>query len=319
MTVSRFVPRLSISASRFAWLDADTPTTATIAPIPIAIPRADSDARRRRVRRPWNATENSSCGGIRAALAGPTAGGAADGAAGRGTARLIAARPRTISPSRICRRRGNVCAMFSSCVISTSVAPSAASSCNRRDHLAPGPRVEVAGRLVGEDDLRALGDRARDRDPLALAARQLRRPVGQPVPEPDTLERGPCGLPAIARRRARVQHAGRDVLDRVHRVLEMKALEHEPDLVRAQPRQLDVRQRDDVVAEDLDHAAGRPLERAEHRQHRRLAGARRSDDRDPVTDRDLDRDARQRVHATRILLGGVLEAQRDAVRRRALV
>ena len=51
-TVSRFVPRLSIVASRFAWLDAETPTTATIAPIPIAIPSADRAARSRRVPSP---------------------------------------------------------------------------------------------------------------------------------------------------------------------------------------------------------------------------------------------------------------------------
>ena len=44
VTVSRLVPRASISASRLACAEAETPTTATIAPIPIAIPRADSDA-----------------------------------------------------------------------------------------------------------------------------------------------------------------------------------------------------------------------------------------------------------------------------------
>ena len=66
VTVSRLVPSLSIVASRFAWLEADTPTTATIAPIPIAIPSADSAARSRRVRRPWSATDSSSRGGSRA-------------------------------------------------------------------------------------------------------------------------------------------------------------------------------------------------------------------------------------------------------------
>ncbi len=44
-TVSRLVPSASIVASSLAWLEADTPTTATIAPIPIAIPSADSAAR----------------------------------------------------------------------------------------------------------------------------------------------------------------------------------------------------------------------------------------------------------------------------------
>jgi hypothetical protein len=69
VTVSRLVPRLSISASRLAWLEADTPTTATIAPIPSAIPSADKNARSLRVRSPCSATEKSSCGGSRAVSA----------------------------------------------------------------------------------------------------------------------------------------------------------------------------------------------------------------------------------------------------------
>ena len=57
------------------------------------------------------------------------------------------------------------------------------------DHLFAGFRVEVPGGLIGKDDDGPLGDRASDRDSLALAARELRRPVGQPVSEPDALER----------------------------------------------------------------------------------------------------------------------------------
>ena len=66
------------------------------------------------------------------------------------------------------------------------------------DHLPARSGVEVAGRLVGENDQRALGDRARDRDPLALAAGQHRRAVRQPMPETDALERGARGLAPLA-------------------------------------------------------------------------------------------------------------------------
>lgn len=48
LAVSRFVPSRSICASSPAWDDADSPSTATIAAVPIAIPSADSAARRRR-------------------------------------------------------------------------------------------------------------------------------------------------------------------------------------------------------------------------------------------------------------------------------
>ena len=56
------------------------------------------------------------------------------------------------------------------------------------DDLRSGLLVEIAGRLVGEDDPGARRERARDGDALLLAARKLARIVGQPVAEPDALE-----------------------------------------------------------------------------------------------------------------------------------
>jgi hypothetical protein len=46
-----------------------------------------------------------------------------------------------------------------------------------RHDLDAGLRVEVAGRLVGQQDRRVVDQRARDGDALALAARQLVGPV----------------------------------------------------------------------------------------------------------------------------------------------
>ena len=48
-----------------------------------------------------------------------------------------------------------------------------------REDVLGGVHVEIAGRLVGEQDARRVGDRARDRDALLLAAGQLRRPMRQ--------------------------------------------------------------------------------------------------------------------------------------------
>jgi len=62
VTVRRFVPSLSISARRPAFEEAESPRTATIAATPIAIPSADSAARRRRVRRPTADTRTRSDG-----------------------------------------------------------------------------------------------------------------------------------------------------------------------------------------------------------------------------------------------------------------
>ena len=48
-----------------------------------------------------------------------------------------------------------------------------------------GRAVEVAGRLVGENAVGLAGERARDRHPLALAARELRWPMAEPLAEAD--------------------------------------------------------------------------------------------------------------------------------------
>ena len=45
----------------------------------------------------------------------------------------------------------------------------------RLEHVVGGGRIEIAGRLVGQQHQRRIGHRARDRDALLLAARQFRR------------------------------------------------------------------------------------------------------------------------------------------------
>ena len=63
------------------------------------------------------------------------------------------------------------------------VAISAASLDARTSRISPsktmtgGVRIEVAGRLVGEQQARRVGDGAGDRHALLLAAGELRRPV----------------------------------------------------------------------------------------------------------------------------------------------
>ena len=62
-------------------------------------------------------------------------------------------------------------------------------------HLGAGPRVQVAGGLVGEDDLGPAGQRPGDGDPLLLAARQLGGAVaagGRPRPTVSMTVVDPC-------------------------------------------------------------------------------------------------------------------------------
>ena len=67
--------------------------------------------------------------------------------------------------------------------------PAIAEPFEQLENLVPGPGVEVAGRLIGEQDPGLSDDRAGDRDALALAAGELGWAVAGPLGEADPLER----------------------------------------------------------------------------------------------------------------------------------
>ena len=82
----------------------------------------------------------------------------------------------TIRPSARKRMRSAIAAARASCVTITVVWPYASTESRISSRISPPVlRVEVAGRLVGEDDGRPRDERARDRDALLLAARELGR------------------------------------------------------------------------------------------------------------------------------------------------
>ncbi len=91
------------------------------------------------------------------------------------------------------------------------------------DDEAAGRAVKIAGRLVGEDQGRAGGEGAGDRDALLLAARQFARVVAGAVAEPDPAERRRGLGEGVA---AAVElERDRDVLERGHRRQQVEALE----------------------------------------------------------------------------------------------
>ena len=105
-----------------------------------------------------------------------------------------------------------------------------------RDDLEARRGVEVAGRLVGEEQRRAPDERARDRDALLLAARELARQVALAVAEPDLAERGARALALLGRGDAPVDERQLDVLERARPRDQVEALEDEPDLAVAERR-----------------------------------------------------------------------------------
>ena len=143
------------NACRTLWI---TERSATIAPTPIAMQRKKNSSRRQddRISRPI--------------IAGDEHHRAAHQRRGRVSL--------TERPSRSVSRASASAAMLASCVTSTSVTLRRAPHLQQQiEDVAAVGAVEVAGGLVGEDERRIVGQRARDGHALLLAARQLRRIV----------------------------------------------------------------------------------------------------------------------------------------------
>ncbi len=124
-------------------------------------------------------------------------------------------------------------ASSASCVTSTSVGVPRRVDVAQQVHDVPAVgAVEVARRLVGEQDRRVVGQRARQRDALLLAAGELRRIVMRAAGQADLVEQRAGPRRGVGR--ARDLHRHRDVLERRERRNEVEELEDEADLLAAQ-------------------------------------------------------------------------------------
>ena len=148
---------------------------------------------------------------------------------------------------------------------------------HEREDLGARGAVEVAGRLVGEDDLRP-ARQARGRRRRAVAGRRTARSgrclqaVGQSDGGDHVVDPVAVGLAAGE------VHRQRDVLDRGQRRHEVERLEDEAQAVAPQPGELLFAGGGDVDVADGDRAAGEAIE-AGHAVHEgRLAGAGRAHD-----------------------------------------
>ena len=119
----------------------------------------------------------------------------------------------------------------------TIVRPAALSSWSSGHDVGAGVAVEVAGRLVGEDQ-RGFGDeRPGDGDALLLAARQLGRLVVEPVAQAEPLEGRRGARRALAARDALVEQGRGDVVERRRARQQVVRLEDEADGPAAEPGQ----------------------------------------------------------------------------------
>ncbi len=120
-------------------------------------------------------------------------------------------------------------------------------------------------------------ERPRDGDPLAFTAGQFARVVGHPVGEPDPFERLGGQHAAILRPHPEVDETVGNVLEGRRACEEEKPLEHEPDPAPSDRCEAAIRETRRVDPFDQNPTRGRPVERAHHVQHRRLAASGRAD------------------------------------------
>ena len=118
-----------------------------------------------------------------------------------------------------------------------------------------GGRVELAGRLVGEEHGGPVGERASDGDALHLTAGELRGAVPGAVGQPHVGEQLARPRPPLAARTPASAIGQLDVLARRQDGQQMKALKDEAEPGQPKPRQVAVGEGVEPRTEDLDTPA----------------------------------------------------------------
>jgi hypothetical protein len=173
--------------------------------------------------------------------------------------------------------------------------------------------VEVAGRLVGEQYARARDQGAGDSGALHLPARQLARPVLEPVRQPDALEqlrrpppqRAALTQPAPQGMRDHQRH--QDVFKRRQLRQEVIELKDETERAVAKGVALKGGQVVDAFILQANLTLIGPVERAEQMEQRALTGAGSPDNADELAVLHLQIDAAQHVDALGVLAVGLVQ------------
>ena len=149
------------------------------------------------------------------------------------------------------------------------------------DDLAAGLAVEIAGRLIGEQEARARDERAGERHTLLLATGELCRKMRHAMREPDLAEQL-CGALEGIRLTAKLQRQ-RDVLLRRHGRHEMEGLEDNADAGAAREGERILAHGGEIVPGNHDASGSRLLEPRHDHEERGLARSARPHDGDRIT------------------------------------
>jgi hypothetical protein len=161
---------------------------------------------------------------------------------------------------------------------------------------APRLRVELAGRLVGQQQLGPVGQGARDGHTLLLAAGHLVRAVPGTVPESDALQQFRHAPVPLATVRADEPQRHLDVFGGGEDGHQPEGLEDVGDGLAAQGDEVALAQPRDLAAVDADRARSWLVEPTQQVEQRRLAAAGAAAHGQHLAPADLQVDAAQRVH-----------------------
>jgi hypothetical protein len=133
--------------------------------------------------------------------------------------------------------------------------------------------VEIAGRLVGDDQRRVGHNRPGDAHALLLPAGKLTRPVMDAIGQPHNLERGQHLLAALLGAERQEQQRNLDVAIRRQHGKQVIELKDEPDVPRAPVGELALRHARDLVPVHPHLARVGLVETGDQVEERRLARA----------------------------------------------
>ena len=164
-------------------------------------------------------------------------------------------------------------------------------------HLDGGLAVEVAGRLVREEDLGVVGQGAGDGDALLLAAGKLVWMMAGAVAEAHQIEcaRGMFALFPGMNAVTVVKHRHFDVLQRRRARKQVETLKDETDLFVADISERITVESGNVYAVEQIIAAARAVERTDHVHQRAFAGAAGAHDGDKFARKNFQRNPAHRM------------------------
>jgi hypothetical protein len=166
-------------------------------------------------------------------------------------------------------------------------------------------RIEIAGGLVRQHDLRIVHERPGDRDALLLTPRQLLGQCIHAMLQPHPLEHLECLPLPLREPHAEHAHDERHVLEDAEPRNQPEVLEDEPECpaIALHLRRREIRK---ALAVDLQAALARQLFAEQQSQKRRLAGPARTRQEEEFALVDREREVAKRIDAPAIELGEVI-------------